>query len=391
MQNSYDVAVIGLGAAGAAVCHELARRGVAVVGLDRHRPPHGFGSTHGRTRIIREAYFEHPLYVPLVQRAYELWAELEELTGTVLYRQTGGLMIGPPQGALVRGSLASAQAHGLEHEELDADAVRRRFPGLHPDPADVAVFEPRAGVLLPENAIRTLLELAVAYGAELRTDAGVDAWHKEGSDVVLHTSGGALRARQVVMTAGPWLNHLLASEQQPARGAVGVTQHPPLRLPLTVERQVSHWFAPAPGVHLFRPDACPIAIWEYAHDRFMYTFPDMGHGVKAGIHHEGTSADPDTVDRMVGTDEETRMRQLLELLMPGSAHRALDAAVCLYTNTPDGHFIVDHHPAHAGILLVSACSGHGFKFAPALGEAVADLLLEGGSGFDLSPFRLGRW
>jgi sarcosine oxidase len=374
-----DIIVVGLGAMGAALCHELARRGVAVVGVDSHSPPHGLGSSHGRTRIIREAYFEHPLYVPLVQRAYELWSEIEELTGTVLYRRTGGLMVGPAAGVLVQGSLRSARDHGLEHEELSAGEIRRRFPGLLAEPDHVGVFEPRAGILLPETAVRTLLALARGYGAELRPNSRVDAWDVAGNgDVILRTSAGEMRAPRVVFSAGPWLNALLATGPEP------------VRLPLAVERQVSFWFAPPTGVHAYRPEQCPIAIWEYGRDRFIYTFPDTGHGVKVGIHHEGDSAEPETVDRTVSAAEEARARQLLEWCMPDAAQRAVDAAVCLYTNTPDGHFIVDSHPLHAQLLLLSACSGHGFKFAPAIGEAVADVLLEGGSSFDLRPFLLDR-
>jgi sarcosine oxidase len=261
--------------------------------------------------------------------------------------------------------------------------VRRRFPGFLLPDEHRAVFEPRAGILMPETALRTLHMLARGYGARLLPHTEVKDWSVRGDgDVVMQTSGGELRARHVVLAPGAWLNRLLAAEQSP--------EPAPPRLPLTVERQASFWFEPAPGVHVFRPDACPIAIWEHDAGRFIYTFPDMGHGVKAGIHHDGPAVDPDAVDREVGMDEEARMRRLLEAFMPGSAHRSLHAEVCLYTNTPDGHFVIGAHPSHEQVTLVSACSGHGFKFALVIGEAVADLLLEGGSGFDLSPFAVGR-
>ncbi|HSJ23674.1 MAG TPA: N-methyl-L-tryptophan oxidase [Longimicrobiales bacterium] len=380
METRTDVLVVGLGVTGAALCHELARRGADVVGVDRHEPPHGLGASHGRSRIIREAYFEHPLYVPLVQRAYELWAELEELTGAVLYRRTGGLMVGPADGRLVTGSLASARDHGLPHEMLDAGAIRSRFPGLHPEADWVGVFEPRAGALMPELCVRTLLDLARGHGAVVHTGTSVDDWRVvDDGDVVVGTSAGTIRARRLVLAAGPWMNAALAMERGPA-----------LQLPFAVERQVSHWFAPGPGLHAFRPDSCPVVIWEYGVNRLFYTFPDLGHGVKAGIHHEGIPADPDTVDRVVGMGEEQRMRRLLDAYMPGAAHTALTAEVCLYTNTPDGDFVIDRHPQLEQVMLVSACSGHGFKFAPAVAEVVVDELLEGGSAFDLEPFRVSR-
>jgi sarcosine oxidase len=381
VRDSADVIVIGLGAMGAAAACELSRRGASVIGIDRHEPPHGLGSTHGRSRIIRDAYFEHPLYVPLVLRARELWTELEELTGTMLYRRTGGLMVGPPDGALVTGALASASTHALEHEYLDGDDVQRRFPGLRAEPGHAAVFEPNAGVLNPEACVRTLLSIAAGYGATLHTATPVGGWRvdDESGDVVVATARGTLRGRHVVLAAGPWLTQLLASGSAP------------LGLPLTVERQVSYWFAPSPGVQAFDPAVCPIAIWEYASGRFTYTFPDFGHGVKIGVHHEGDHADPDTVDRIVSMAEEERARALLEWCMPGAAHTLRDANVCLYTNTPDGHFIIDRHPAHEQVLLVSACSGHGFKFASAIGEIAADVLLEGGSHFDLEMFGVSRF
>jgi glycine/D-amino acid oxidase-like deaminating enzyme len=453
VQNRPDAIVIGLGVMGAAITYELARRGATVLGVDRHTPPHELGSTHGRSRIIREAYYEHPLYVPLVQRARELWTELEELTGALLFRPTGGLMVGPQDGTLVRGALDSARTHDLDHQLLDAGSIRRRFPGLLPETDHVGVYEPRAGMLHAEGCVRALLSLARGHGAELRPRTRVLAWHVEpaSGDVLLQTSGGPLHTPLAIFAVGPWLNALLASErgqdagdrggpggrtastgggasghgdrggpgdrsasttdasghgersastgggrggpgERSASTSGGASGHgaAPLALPLTVERQVSHWFAPAPGVHAFRAAECPLALWEYAPDRILYTFPDTGQGVKAGIHHEGDIVDPDAVDRTVSLAEEARVRALLERCMPGAAHTGLHASVCLYTNTPDHHFVIDTHPAHEQVLLVSACSGHGFKFATALGEAVAEWVLEGGSRFDLGVFGVQR-
>ncbi|MEX1182447.1 MAG: N-methyl-L-tryptophan oxidase [Gemmatimonadota bacterium] len=360
-----DVVVLGLGVHGAATALELAQRGLRVCGLDMREPPHEHGSSNGRTRIIREAYYEHPLFVPLVQRAYELWSDMEELTGTVLYRRTGGLMAGPRDGELVSGALASAREHNLEHELLDADTMRRRFPALLPVPDHAGVFEPRAGMLLVDPCIRTMLALARGYGAELRPGSRAASWGVQRGDVVVETSAGTLRARQLVIAAGAWLNPVLASEIADA----------PIQLPLTIERQVPHWFRPVHGSHAFHASVCPVTMLEYDRGRMIYTLPDIGHGVKAGIHHEGDIVTADRYDDTISLAEEARLRGLLEAWMPGSTETVLDARVCLYTNTPDHHFIIDRHPAHEQVMIVSACSGHGFKFAPAIAEMVADKLV----------------
>jgi sarcosine oxidase len=378
--NGSDVVVVGLGAHGAALVHELARQGAAVTGIDSSTPPHAYGSTTGRTRITREAYYEHPVYVPLVQRAGELWAELEELTGTILFRRTGGLMAGPEDGELVRGALASALEHGLSHERLDDMGIRRLFPAFDPPPGAVGVYEPSAGVLLVDACMRTLLGQAAAYGATLMTGVRVTGWRAGAEGVTLHTTAGDVHAARAVFTAGAWLNHLLASERDGSA----------VCLELEVERQTTHWFAPAPGVTGFRADACPLTMLEHDDGCMLYTLPDVGHGVKAGVHHSGSIVDPDAVDRTIGTTEEERVRSLLEAWMPGATHRVLDGSVCLYTNTPDRHFAMGAHPAHDNVVLVSACSGHGFKFAPALAEIAAGMVLDGVSELRPGLFDIAR-
>jgi sarcosine oxidase len=364
--NTFDVLVVGLGAHGTALVHELAQRGVSVLGIDSRTPPHGSGSTTGRTRITREAYYEHPLYVPLVQRAHELWAGIEELTGVVLLRPTGGLMVGDAAGPLITGTLASCTQHGLDHELLDSAAIRRRFPALLPPGGFVGVLEPNAGVLLVEPCMRTLALLAEGHGATVRYDTPVTSWQADARGVTVSTPAGELHARRAVFAAGPWLNTLLRMERTET----------PVQLPLHVERQTSHWYQPAPGVTNLRADACPITMLERSDGWLLYTLPDIGHGVKAGLHHGGAIVDPDAVDRTIGMGEERLLRALLEEWMPGAAQRELDATVCMYTNTPDHHFALGAHPAHGSITLVSACSGHGFKFAPALAELVADIVLD---------------
>jgi sarcosine oxidase len=367
-----EVLVAGLGAMGSAITRALARRGRRVVGLDRFAPPHGLGSSHGRSRIIREAYFEDPVYVPLVQRAYELWDELARESGRRLLAPTRGLMVGPPDGVLVRGALHSARVHGLDHEELKAAEVRRRFPAFTPETGMIGVLEPRAGVLFPEACVEAALEGAARAGADVRVDDEVQDWRADGLGVSVRSARGSWSADRLVIAAGAWLSRLVPG------------------LPLTVERQVMHWFRPGHDPDLLAPRACPVALWEFAPGRVFYTLPDFGDGLKAAIHHEGEATDPDRVRREVTAEEQREAHALLARFIPAAAGEVRESSVCLYTNTPDLHFLIDRHPDHAQVMLVSPCSGHGFKFAPAIGEIVADLVTKGGSPFDLRPFSLAR-
>jgi sarcosine oxidase len=370
-----SVVIIGLGAMGSAAAYYLTRRGARVLGFDQFAPPHTLGSSHGRSRVIREAYFEHPLYVPLVRRSYELWDELARESGRRLFHRTGGLMIGPSDGRVFGGARLSALRHALAHEELSADEVRRRWPAYDPPDGHVALYEPRAGLLLPEAIVETYLALARTRGAELRLGERVLAWHADGDGVTATTGHGTYRADRIIIAAGPWLPRLLTD----------------LVLPLEVERQLSHWFEPAARAELHAAERCPLALWEHEHDRVVGTFPDLGDGVKVGIHHEGEITDPDAVNRATTPAEDARARELLRRLMPTAAGRTREKRVCLYTNTPDHHFLIDAHPAHPQVLIASPCSGHGFKFASAIGEVLADLALDTRSWFDLTPFRVERF
>ncbi|HEX6850218.1 MAG TPA: N-methyl-L-tryptophan oxidase [Candidatus Polarisedimenticolaceae bacterium] len=371
MAGDFDVAIVGLGAMGSAAACHLARRGRRVLGLDRFTPPHALGSSHGETRIIREAYFEHPLYVPLVQRAYTLWTELEELAERELLRTTGGVMIGPAGGILVEGARRSAEEHGLRHELLSAREVRRRFPALSPSEAMVGVWEPRAGVLFPEACIEAHLEVARSFGATLVYGEPVIRWSPDGRGVRVVTPQGDYVAAQLLLTAGSWMRALA----------------PEAGLPLTVTRQVLCWFAPAATPEHFAPASCPIHLWEDLPGRFFYGFPDFGTGVKLAIHHEGRATDPDHVRREVGAGEVEDLRRRFRRFMPAADGPLLRTAVCLYTNTPDEHFWIDRHPGHPQVLIASPCSGHGFKFASAIGEILADELTGKPTSFDLEPFR----
>jgi sarcosine oxidase len=380
---AFDVIVLGLGAMGSAAACHLARRGARVLGLDRFAPPHAHGSSSGKSRIIREAYFEHPAYVPLVQRAYALWEELERDSGRRLFIRTGGLMIGPPTGALVTGALLSARTHGLQHEVLDTGELRRRYPALRPDGGTVAVWEPRAGALFPEDCVHAHLEQAARAGATLAPDEPALAWSATPGGVEVRTGKGQYGAEKLLVACGAWTAGLL----------------PELGLPLVAQRQVQLWFEPlepgSPGSKgepgAFSPGRFPVFIWEDEPGRFIYGFPELGDGVKVARHHEGEPADPALVRREVTDDDVRPMRAVLARLIPGANGRLRESAVCLYTNAPDSHFVLGVHPAHPRVLVASPCSGHGFKFASALGETLADLLLGAPPRFDLGLFRIDRF
>ena len=371
----WDVIVLGLGAMGSATALQLARRGCRVLGFDRFSPPHPHGSTHGESRIIREAYFESPLYVPLVQRAYELWDELERESGARLFLQTGGLMIGPGDSEIVQGARHSAELHRLPHEILGAADVRRRFPALQPPDDWRAVWEARAGVLFPERCVEAQLRGATARGAEVHVNEPVERWEPDGDGVRVWTARGEYCAGALVITAGAWLGQFA----------------PGLRLPLRVERQVMFWFDALTNPADFRPERCPIHVWEYEPGKHFYGLPDVGTGSKLAVHHEGPTVSPDAVDRTLGEAETNKMQSLVRRYLPGLNPAVRSFAVCLYTDTPDQHFLIDRHPEFPQVWLGSPCSGHGFKFASAVGEVLADLALTGRSRFDLELFRLGRW
>ncbi len=371
----WDVIVLGLGAMGSATALQLARRGCRVLGFDRFSPPHTQGSTHGESRIIREAYFESPLYVPLVQRAYELWDELERESGARLFVPTGGLMIGPRDSEIVTGARHSAELHRLPHEILGAADVRRRFPALQPPDDWLAVWEARAGVLFPERCVEAQLRGATARGAELHVNEPVKRWAPDGDGVRVWTARGEYSAGSLVITAGAWLGQLA----------------PDLRLPLRVERQVLFWFDAAANPADFQPARCPIHVWEYEPGKHFYGLPDVGTGSKLAVHHEGPTVSPDAVDRTLGAAETSKMQSLVRRYLPGLNPAVRSFAVCLYTDTPDQHFLIDRHPEHQQVWLGSPCSGHGFKFASAVGEVLADLAQTGRSRINLELFRLGRW
>jgi sarcosine oxidase len=373
----YNAIVIGLGAMGSATLFHLAKRGSRVAGFERFQPGHPFGSSHGDSRIIRETYFEHPLYVPLVQRAHQLWRELEEASGERLMTISGGLMIGPRDGTVVTGTLRSAREHALPHAVLTAAEVRERFPPFRLDDSMIAVFDPRAGYLDPESCTAAHVDGARRAGAAVHFDERVLEWNADGEGVSVRTTKAAYRADRLVVAAGPWCSALVAD----------------LELPLSIERQVVFWLEPARDEDQYDASRFPIYAYEFEPGTICYGFPRLARGVKAAVMHNGELAsDPEKVDRMVKARDEDALRAAIGPVLPDlSAAPARGSDVCLFTNTPDHDFIIDFHPRHPQVLISSPCSGHGFKFASAIGELQAELLTGGSPRFDIAPFRIDRF
>ena len=376
-QRPYNAIVVGLGAMGSATLCQLALRGWRVLGLEQFSAGHSLGSSHGDSRIIRESYFENSLYVPLVQRAHDLWRELEERSGTSLMTINGGIMIGPPDGIVVSGALRSAAEHNLPHELLAPEATRERFPAFCLADDLVAVLDPRAGFLDPEACNTAHVNVAREAGAEARFNEPVLTWMPDGAGVRVTTASGNYVSDLLVIAGGAWNGELLRD----------------FRLPLTVERQSVFWLEPEGEMELYDSPRFPIYAYEYKPGSICYGFPRLPRGVKASVMHGGeTSEHPDRVRRTIDDSEAEPLRAALRPVLPGLAKAAIrESGVCIFTNTPDHDFIVDFHPDYPQVLVSSACSGHGFKFASALGEAQADLLTTGSARFDLSAFRIDRW
>lgn len=379
MAPTFDVIVIGLGGMGSAAAYQLAARGQRVLGLERHTPAHDLGSSHGRSRIIRQAYFEDPAYVPLLLRAYELWRQLEHDSGQDLLTITGGLMIGPPDSEIVTGSLRSAEEHDLPHEMLDAAEISRRFPPLQPPPGIVALYESKAGLLCPEAAVRAHLERTAQLGARLHFEEPVLTWKVALSGrVEVTTAQGSYESERLIIAPGAWAPEILTS----------------LGLPLTVQRQVMYWFDPLGGVEPFLPERFPIYIWECKDKAYFYGFPacdGLTNGVKVALHTGGTPCAPETIEREVRETEIERMRAYVAPRIPALNSRCLNTITCMYTNTPDSHFVIAQHPEHPQVAIAAGFSGHGFKFASVVGEILADLTIEGATGHPTALFSPQRF
>jgi sarcosine oxidase len=360
---------------GAAAGWRLAARGVHVVCFDRHSPPHAFGSTHGESRITRTAYFEGPWYVPLLQETFPLWRELEAASGADLLTLTGALMIGPPSAEAVTGALAAAADLGLDVRLLKADEIRKAYPGHIVGNRDVAVLDAQAGFLRPEAAVTAMIGRVEALGGEIRREVVVSAVNPYPDGVEVVTAEAREKFDAVVIAAGPWMRELVDW------------------LPLTVERQVMAWFAIDQKVETaLTPGKFPVFIRQSHDIGDVYGFPTLdGMSVKIARHHEGDATDPHHVQREVSDKELDPLRHYVRTRLHGVTQRVVRAVTCMYTNTPDGHFAIGLHPEDSRVVVLSACSGHGFKFAPVIGAIAADLACDGETRRDISHFAVTRF
>lgn len=358
---------------GSAAVYQLAKRGVRVLGLERYDIPHSMGSSHGVNRIIRMAYFEHPDYVPLLRRAYELWRQLESESGERLLVITGGIDAAPPEHPVFEGSLQSCRLHDLTHETLTAAEVNNRFPGYRLPEGHMAVYQPDGGYVMSERCISAHVTRALEMGGEVHGREAVVGWEIRGDKVEVVTEHSRYHADKLVVTAGAW------------SGRFGIP--PSLAVP---ERQVLGWFQPLVPDR-FRPDTFPIFNLEIEAGHY-YGFPvETVPGFKIGLyHHLREDVDPDLVDREPSAADVAALREAVDEVFPDASGPVLSLKTCLFTNSPDEHFIIDRLADAPSVVVAAGFSGHGFKFASVVGEILADLTA-GETGHDISLFSLDRF
>ena len=369
----WDAIVVGCGAMGASTSYNLARRGLRVLTLERFGLNHEFGSSHGKTRIIRLAYYEDSRYVPLLRRAFDSWRELESKSGKALLELTGGLMIGKPEGELVTGVLGSAKAHGIPHRVLTSSEVEDEFEAFTIGDDMCAVHEESAGILFPEECIRAFVDGAGEAGCEVRFGEKMNRWKSSESSIEIESSNGTLTTDRLILCAGAWNSSFLGN-----------------LLPLQCERQVPFWFS-SDGQKCFTPQEMPVFIFEEDPKQFFYGIPDVGHGTKVARTHGGEIGQPDKIRREVTNEDLAPVKGFVDDRLPMLKGPPIASTTCLYTNTPDLNFAVGLHPDDPRVTVISACSGHGFKFASVLGEVAADFATERKTKYDLSFLDVERF
>lgn len=370
----YDVIVVGVGAHGSAAMYQVAKRGRSVLGLEKFFPAHDRGSSHGLSRIIRLVYHEDPSYVPLLRRAYELWEDLEHVTGSDILHITGGLDIVQPGGAheqMYWDSRQTAELHKIEHEVLEPEEIHQRFPGYRLPSDYKAVYQKQSGIVAPERAILAHVKAALQFGADLKEQEAMQSWWPDGAGVVVKTAKGVYRARKLVLTAGAWLPDIV----------------PQLQAVIKVERQVIAWF------DLLEPDRFkdnfPISIINDERGSY-YIFPPFDHpGLKIGLfHHLKEVTKADDLDRNITARDEQVLREAVARYFPYANGKMSRAAACMFANATDSHFIIDKMPNHPQVIICQACSGHGYKFASVIGEILAEMAIDGATRHDISMHKI---
>lgn len=372
--NTYDVIVLGLGGMGSAAAAHLAQRGKRVLGLEKHSPAHSLGSSHGGSRIIRQSYFEHPDYVPLLLRSFDLFDQLGADTGRDVHRLTGGLYLGPPESITVAGSLRAAREWDLAADELTAADIRRRFPAFSPAEGEVGVYEERAGFARPEETVRAHLQVADAAGAEMHFDEPATSWEETADGVRVTTELGTYTAGELVICPGAWAPQVLSR----------------FGIPIRIERQVMYWFDQIDGADL---SELPIYISESAAGEQIYGFPGIdgpGGGAKVAYFRKGEDCSPETINRTVSEQEIQAMRERAGRLIPALPGTLLNAVTCMYSTTPDEHFVITRPEGTSHLTIACGFSGHGFKFVPVVGEILADLASTGVTDHPIALFDPAR-
>lgn len=375
MGERRDVIVVGVGGMGSAAAYHLARRGLDVLGLERFDVPHSMGSSHGNSRIIRMAYFEHPSYVPLLRRSYELWRDLQAGSDRDLLHVTGCVTAGPPGGDIFEGARRSCETHDLPHDVLTSEELTERFPAFELPEGHMAVHEPEGGFLVPEQCVVAHVEGAQRRGAEVRARERVTDWEPTpDGGVRVGTDKGEYEADALVVSAGPWTSEFV----------------PELAGDAVPERQVVGWFQPDDS-EAFAPDRFPVFVTETEGVEH-YGFPVFDvPGFKLGrYHHLREDVDPDDYEREPTAEDEAVLREYAERYFPAGAGPTMRLETCLFTNSPDERFIIDTHPDHPQVAVAAGFSGHGFKFSALVGEVLADLVTDGETAHDIGPFRMSR-
>lgn len=376
MGTHYDVIVIGAGSMGMSAGYYLAKKGVKTLLVDAFDPPHTNGSHHGDTRIIRHAYGEGRKYVPLALRAQELWDELQKETNLPIFKQTGVLGFGPSDSAFIKEAIASGRQYALPLELLKAEEVSKRWPGVRLPEGFHACFEPTSGVLFSENCVKAFRQLAQEHGAALSVHTLVEDIAVNRNFVQIETSKGAYTAEKLIVTAGAWNGQILSKLK--------------LNLSLQPKRQTVGWFACDES--LYNDSVFPAFFADTGTAQY-YGFPSFnGSGLKLGRHDYGQVTDPDQINRQFGIypEDEGHIRRFLEVYMPQAAGTLKRGRVCMYTKTPDDHFIVDVHPAYDHVVMAAGFSGHGFKFSSVIGEVLSQLAVDGKTEHDISIFSVTR-